>query len=229
MQTAQRIIRRYRQRRLILSCASALVVLLMTLAVSYLLARAQNTQRLDDFSRRAVSALDTLLSHADRALPVLRPLAGAPCSQVQQMLRTTDSQLQTLRSIGLVNKGAIYCTSVYGEHNIPLHTFSPLLPSPHPQLLIVKAQTLLKGTPILMRWSPADASGQRGVTLALNIDLLAGLILNPEPPWVTHTELDVSGTRLRHGPPGMMLARPIMTLASANFPYQIKLMGPTPS
>ncbi|BDH45490.1 diguanylate phosphodiesterase [Salmonella enterica subsp. enterica serovar Choleraesuis] len=227
MQTAQRIIRNYRRRRMALSCGAALVVLLTTLGVSYMFERNQNIQRLNNFSGRAITAFDMLLTSADRALPGLMPLAGQPCGQVQQELRITDSRLQTMRSIALIDKGKIYCSSVFGERSARLHQFNALLPSAQPQLLLTHAQTILKGSPILLKWNPVAGNPERGVMLTMNIDLLAGLILSPESPWVVHSEFHVGDQKLSYGQPAPVMPN-ILTLASGLHPYSITLAGPTP-
>lgn len=227
MQTAQRIIRNYRRRRIALSCVSALIVLVITFGVSFVLARHQNNQRLNDFSARAIAAIDGLISHADGALPGLLPLVGEPCSRVQLKLRTIDSQLQTTRSIALVDNGFIYCSSVFGERLASLRAFNPQLPAAHPILMLAKAQTLLKGTPILIKWQPLANSATRGVFLTLNIDLLAGLILSPEHPWVMRSQLRVGDQFLRYGPESNT-SPSVLKLPSSRYPYTIELFGPPP-
>ncbi|MDI6407202.1 CSS-motif domain-containing protein, partial [Cronobacter malonaticus] len=120
MQKAQRIIRAYRRRRLILCIALALLALIVTLGIRYLADRKQYRYETTRYAARAVETLEELLVPLDAARTALLPLIGMPCQQVHRQLREMAASLQTVRTIALVSDGTLYCSSIFGERNVPV-------------------------------------------------------------------------------------------------------------
>ncbi|ENL7463152.1 cyclic diguanylate phosphodiesterase [Escherichia coli] len=114
MQKAQRIIKTYRRNRMIVCTICALVTLASTLSVRFISQRNLNQQRVVQFANHAVEELDKVLLPLQAGSEVLLPLIGLPCSVAHLPLRKQAAKLQTVRSIGLVQDGTLYCSSIFG-------------------------------------------------------------------------------------------------------------------
>lgn len=112
MQTAQRIIKKYRRNRFIVCTICALTTLILTLCVRFMSERNFNHHRTVSFASHAVSALDDVLRPLNSGRDVMLPLIGLPCSVTHLALRKQAAKLQTVRSIGLVQGGVLYCSSI---------------------------------------------------------------------------------------------------------------------
>ncbi|MGS6554111.1 EAL domain-containing protein, partial [Escherichia coli] len=119
MQKAQRIIKTYRRNRMIVCTICALVTLASTLSVRFISQRNLNQQRVVQFANHAVEELDKVLLPLQAGSEVLLPLIGLPCSVAHLPLRKQAAKLQTVRSIGLVQDGTLYCSSIFGYRNVP--------------------------------------------------------------------------------------------------------------
>ncbi|STC91073.1 putative signal transduction protein [Escherichia coli] len=120
MQKAQRIIKTYRRNRMIVCTICALVTLASTLSVRFISQRNLNQQRVVQFANHAVEELDKVLLPLQAGSEVLLPLIGLPCSVAHLPLRKQAAKLQTVRSIGLVQDGTLYCSSIFGYRNVPV-------------------------------------------------------------------------------------------------------------
>lgn len=233
MQKAQRIIRAYRRRRLILCVVLALLALILTLGIRYFSDRKQYQRDTTRYAAHAVETLDELLVPLDAARAALLPLVGMPCQQVHRQLREMAASLQTVRSIALINDGTLYCSSIFGERNVPVHQLQPHLPAPTPLMRLSRDRSLLKGSPVLIVWTPAIDNGTSGVLQSVNIEFISGLLLNPDPPVIEHVLFDVAGTHLEYGrglvealPTGDDLTR--YEKPSSRYPFSVTLYGPSP-
>ena len=134
MQKAQRIIKTYRRNRMIVCTICALVTLASTLSVRFISQRNLNQQRVVQFANHAVEELDKVLLPLQAGSEVLLPLIGLPCSVAHLPLRKQAAKLQTVRSIGLVQDGTLYCSSIFGYRNVPVVDILAELPAPQPLL-----------------------------------------------------------------------------------------------
>ncbi|VEC43438.1 putative signal transduction protein [Escherichia coli] len=123
MQKAQRIIKTYRRNRMIVCTICALVTLASTLSVRFISQRNLNQQRVVQFANHAVEELDKVLLPLQAGSEVLLPLIGLPCSVAHLPLRKQAAKLQTVRSIGLVQDGTLYCSSILVIAMCPSWTF----------------------------------------------------------------------------------------------------------
>lgn len=199
MQTAQRIINHYRRNRFIVCTICALVTLILTLSIRFISERNLNHHRTVAFANHAVDALDNVLHPLLVGRNVLLPLLELPCATAHLPLRKQAARLQTIRSIGLVKEGILYCSSIFGARNTPIRQLQPDLPAAGDLLLLSTDQSLLKGSPILIQWYPASADGQDGVMEIVNIDLLATMLLEPQQPQITSASLTVGKRHLLYG------------------------------
>ncbi|EHX0653497.1 cyclic diguanylate phosphodiesterase [Salmonella enterica] len=207
MQTAQRIINHYRRNRFIVCTICALVTLILTLSIRFISERNLNHHRTVAFANHAVDALDNVLHPLLVGRNILLPLLELPCATAHLPLRKQAARLQTIRSIGLVKEGILYCSSIFGARNTPIRQLQPDLPAAGDLLLLSTDQSLLKGSPILIQWYPASADGQDGVMEIVNIDLLATMLLEPQQPQITSASGPSAGVlAFKHLPTQLPLA-----------------------
>lgn len=121
MQTAQRIISDYRRRRVIVCVALAILVLIVTLSVRYATERNLNEQRVIQFNHRIITTLDTLLAPLNTVSDDIMQLIGTSCDNAQLKIREHAAKMQTVRAIGLIKDGVLYCSSIYGGRDVGIH------------------------------------------------------------------------------------------------------------
>lgn len=162
MQKAQRIIKTYRRNRMIVCTICALFTLITTLSVRFISQRNLNQQRVVVFANHAVEELDNVLFPLQSGRDVLLQLIGLPCSVSHLPLRKQAAKLQTVRSIGLVQNGTLYCSSIFGYRNVPVREIQADLPAVQALLRLTIDHVLIKGSPVLIQWYPSAANAQDG-------------------------------------------------------------------
>lgn len=233
MQTAQRILRGYRRRRLIVCIALAVLALLLTLSARYVAERNINEQRVLAFNQRVIGTLESILIPLEQANKDIVPLVGIPCQAAQLKMSEHAARLQTVRSIGLIKDDILYCSSIFGSRAVPVNLLQPRLPSALPLLFLTIDHSLLKGSPILLSWIPSANSSHDGVMQIINIELLTGLILEPERPWVSRAVLNVADSHLEYGK-GLLQQISVEAgmvshqIASERFAFSVTTIGPSP-
>ncbi|POT59294.1 cyclic diguanylate phosphodiesterase [Citrobacter amalonaticus] len=231
MQTAQRIIKRYRRNRLIVCTICAIATLVLTLGIRFISERNINQQRAITFASHAVHELDEILRPLQTSRDILLSLIGLPCSVAHLPLRKQAARLQTVRAIALIQDGILYCSSVFGYRNIPVHQLQPTLPAPEAQLLLSTDPVLLKGTPILLQWYPSSPDGTEGVLEMVNIDLLMKMLFQPQQAQITSASLTVGNRHLLYGH-GVVETLPLpdretrYQVRSQHFPFTISVTAP---
>ena len=231
MQTAQKVITTYRRKRILVCLLVALLTLTTTLAIRFISQRSLNQQRVQMSTNKMVSAMDNILRPLAAQHVALLQLVNKPCEEIHLTLRKLAASLQTVRSIALVQSNLLYCSSIFGPRNIPLHQLQPALPTNHPLLTFSYDSSLLKGTPVLIQWYPASLSGADGVLLVINIEMLGELIFNAKSALITGISLHIgeksfiSGTGLvkQETLPGEQI---IYRQHSTEFPFTISVSGP---
>ncbi|MRS89235.1 EAL domain-containing protein [Enterobacteriaceae bacterium RIT714] len=231
MQTAQRIIKNYRRNRIIVCVMVALITLFLTLGIRFISQRNLNQERVLAFANHSVSALDKILLPLKTGRETLQNLVGSPCSEAHLTLRKQAATLQTVRSIALIKEGILYCSSIFGNRDVPLRQLQPDLPSSQPRLVLSTDQSLLKGSPILIQWYPVSSNGEDGVMQVVNIDLLTRIMLEPQRPLITEVSLNVGNRYLRYDQnvtDTLTLKEDAMVMrqTSAHFPFTIIVSGP---
>ncbi len=231
MQTAQRIIQSYRHKRAIFCVVVAAVALICTLAFRFISERNINQQRIVAYTSHAVQTLDRLIQPLIAGRDVVTPLVGMSCDDAHQTLRKQAASLQTVRAIALIENGILYCSSIFGHRNVPVHQLQPSLPASQPLMALSTDQSLLKDQPILILWYPTREDGQNGVLEVVNIELLSNLMLEPQEPLITRVNLSVNGRHLVQGK-GVMDQLPPQQdekhyqQSSTQFPFAISVSGP---
>lgn len=199
MQTAQRIISGYRRKRILVCALMAMAVLMGTLAVRFILERNLNQDKIAAFTAHAAQSLDKLLLPLELKRSDVIPLVGQPCASAHFLLRKQAASLQTVRSIGLIKDGILYCSSIFGYRDVPINQLQPALPSTKPLLLLSTDQSLLKNTPVMIFWYPTTTDGQSGIIEIINIGLLTNFTLEPVSPLITGASLSVGQQNLIYG------------------------------
>lgn len=233
MQTAQTIIKDYRRKRVIVCVTVALMTLALTLGIRFISQRNINQDRIQDFAQSTVRALDKVLMSLETHRETLIALVGEPCSGVNLVLRKQAAILQTVRSIALVKDGTLYCSSVFGIRNVPVSEFHPILPASDPRLLLLTDRWLLKGSPVLIQWSPVAGRSKDGVMEVVNIDLITKMILEPQRPLITDVVLKVGDNFLRDGQQvtnTLTFDKHAFLLeqSSQRYPFSVTVSGPGP-
>ncbi|HGW3453755.1 EAL domain-containing protein [Klebsiella quasipneumoniae] len=231
MQTAQKVITAYRRKRIIVCLLVALVTLGATLAIRFISQRSENEDYIRTAASQRVAALNNILRPLSAERTTLLPLVGKRCPDIHLTLRKMAASLQTVRSVVLVKDGIVYCSSIFGQRQADLHQLQPSLPAPHPLLLFSTEKSLLKGTPVLIQWYPTPESGQDGVMLIVNIELLGTLILSEKSSLISDVSLQVGDRYFSsrdglfdktHTPQGTVIYRQ----RSSEFPFTININGP---
>jgi sensor c-di-GMP phosphodiesterase-like protein len=178
-----------------------------------------------------VVAMDNILRPLAAQHATLLHLVNQPCQDVHLTLRKLVASLQTVRSIAFVQSNQLYCSSIFGQRDIPIHQLQPALPTTHPLLIFSYDSSLLKGTPVLIQWYPASLSGDDGVLLVINIELLGELIFNAKSALITGISLNVGEQSYVSGA-GLVKAEAssgkqiIYRQRSKEFPFSISVSGP---
>lgn len=231
MQTAQRIIKSYRRKRLMICAAVAIVTLIFTLGIRFISERNFNQQKIVAFTAHAVESLDKLLLPLELRRDVVMPLVGLSCANAHLLLRKQAASLQTVRSIGLIKDGILYCSSIFGYRDVPIKQLQPALPATKSLVILSTDQSLLKNSPVMIMWYPTTTDGQSGIIEVINIDLLTNLMLEPDEPLITSASLSVGNRHLEYGG-GVSNSLPELNneqrfqQASERFPFVISVTGP---
>lgn len=231
MQTAQGIIKKYRQKRVIVCVIVALLTLFITLGSRFISQRNLNQQQTIAFTAHAVDVLDKVLLPLQAERRVLQSLVGQPCEQTHLLLRKHAAMLQTVRTIGLIKDGILYCSSIFGSRNVSVHKLQPALPSDKPLLFLSTDRSLLKGSPIMIQWYPVSVDGDDGFMEIVNIELLAKLMLEPQYPLINDVSLTIGDKHLRYGKQvtDTLIFRDgdnVYQQQSARFPFTVTVSGP---
>ncbi|SHN11342.1 EAL domain-containing protein [Phytopseudomonas punonensis] len=107
---------RGRALRLSTSFAVAALPLLLGIPLMYWQAATLLQNRAEKSAADASAQFERMLDDAARAADVVLPLAGLPCDDVVQTLRSQVAVSPFSRSINLVTDGLIYCTSLMGAY-----------------------------------------------------------------------------------------------------------------
>lgn len=224
----------YRYYRWLLAGAVGLAILLISLYTRYYQEVRIIEQNQRTLTTRVITKLNGLLLPAQQQAERTMSMIGQPCDSVLPTLRFRAAQNQALRSVLLVDKGAIYCSSLFGPRNYVFSVIFPTMTSTGVQLALRPALSVAKGTPTLALWTPVTPQATSGVLSIFNIDLLSNFLLEPQEPYAHHVVLNVGQQSLEYGqreitlqgsqPQGLQY-----TAKSAKYPFSISLFGPNAS
>ncbi|MDU3077773.1 MAG: CSS-motif domain-containing protein, partial [Mixta calida] len=154
MQVSQQIVGQFRRKRLLIASIVAALVLILTLTFRFIEEKNRIEQQSHNFAANAITRFDRLFSPLDVAANNTLALVGLNCNDVRFMLNEKISSLQTVRAILLVDDDQIYCSSIYGDRAIPFSENYPELAVNNQHMALSVDDYLLKGSPVLLLWTP---------------------------------------------------------------------------
>ncbi|KAA5923972.1 EAL domain-containing protein [Pantoea sp. Bo_2] len=231
---AQQFVGQFRRKRLLIALSIATVVLILTLAFRYIEEKSRIEQQAMDFADKAIMRFDRMFSPLEVSASNTLGLVGAPCQDVRFPLIEKISSLQTVRAILLVENDMLYCSSIYGPRNIPFSQTYPDLAFNSQRMTLATDEYLLKGSPILLLWTPKSLDNRSGILQVINIEMMSNYLLEPQLPWVERAVFNVNGESLEYGNP---LIEPTVPSddevsyeqGSLRYPFTLTLYGPSPT
>jgi len=234
MQVSQQIVGQFRRKRLLIASIVAALVLILTLTFRFIEEKNRIEQQSHNFAANAITRFDRLFSPLDVAANNTLALVGLNCNDVRFLLNEKISSLQTVRAILLVDDDQIYCSSIYGDRAIPFSENYPELAVNNQHMALSVDDYLLKGSPVLLLWTPKSLDNRAGILQVINIELMSNYLLEPTLPWVERAIFNVGGKSLEYGNPLIEHAQPAedevrYQQSSLRYPFAITLFGPAPT
>lgn len=231
---AQQSVGQFRRKRVLIALSIATVVLILTLAFRYIEEKSRIEQQAMDFADKAIMRFDRMFSPLEVSANNTLGLVGVPCQDVRFPLIEKISSLQTVRAILLVDNDVLYCSSIYGPRTIPFSQTYPDLAFNSQRMTLVTDEYLLKGSPILLLWTPKSLDNRSGILQVINIEMMSNYLLEPQLPWVERAVFNVNGESLEYGNP---LIEPTVPSedevsyeqGSLRYPFTLTLYGPSPT
>ncbi|WP_158784877.1 EAL domain-containing protein [Pantoea sp. BAV 3049] len=234
MQMSQEVLGQFRRKRLFIAVVVAALVLILILAFRFFEEKSRIEQQSRSFADNAIQRFDRLFSPLDVAANNTLGLVGLPCEEVRFPLIEKLASLQTVRSIILVDKDTMYCSSIFGRKTLSFSNSFPELAVNNQRMMLSTDQHLLKGSPILLLWTPHDNNNRAGILQVINIEMMSNYLLEPTLPWVERAIFNVGGKSLEYGNPMIEEAVPSedevsYQESSLRYPFSITLFGPAPT
>lgn len=160
------------------------VYALLSLALPFLLAipvihhqaerRAEDELRVVD--NLVISQSENIVEHAIQVATEIDPLAGEPCEKISTALQEVGSLRPYFRTVGVIDRNVLYCSSVNGRQDQPLPQLVPDMTKLPPGVTL----SIVSGTP-QVRHRPAllvflGAEDGRGVLASVDGQYLHDLI-----------------------------------------------------
>lgn len=234
MQVSQETSGQFRRRRLVIAAVVASLVLILALAFRFMEAKNNIELQSRTFASDAIQRFNRLLSPLDVAANNTMGLVGLPCDQVRFPLVEKLATLQTVRAIVLVQNDMMYCSSIFGSSSTTFSEAYPELAVNNERMMLNTDDHLLKGSPVLLLWTPHDTDNRAGILQVINIEMISNYLLEPKLPWVERAVFNVGGQSLEYGNPMIENALPSEDEvsyqdASLRYPFTITLFGPAPA
>ncbi|WP_034944816.1 EAL domain-containing protein [Erwinia oleae] len=233
MHMSHEVFGQFRRKRLFIAVVVAALVLIFTLFVRFMEEKSRIEQQSKTFAGNAIQRFDRLFSPLDIAANNTLGLVGLPCEQIRSQLIEKLASLQTVRSIIVVDRDTLYCSSIFGDSHTSFSATWPELAVNNQRMILSTDDHLLKGSPILLLWTPNDTDNRAGIIQIINIEMMNNYLLEPTLPWVERAILNVGGKSLEYGNPMIEAALPSADevsykAESLRYPFSITLFGPAP-
>ncbi|MGD9424985.1 EAL domain-containing protein [Pantoea sp. NSTU24] len=231
---AQQHVGQFRRKRLLIALLIATLVLILTLVFRYIEEKSRIEQQAMDFADKAIMRFDRMFSPLEVSANNMLGLVGVPCHDARFPLIEKISSLQTVRAILLVDNDMLYCSSIYGPRAIPFSETYPDLAFNNQRMELSTDRYLLKGSPVLLLWTPRSLDNRSGILQVINIEMMSNYLLEPELPWVERAILNVNGQSLEYGNPLIEATVPAddevsYEQHSLRYPFSLTLYGPSPT
>lgn len=230
----QQFVGQFRRKRLLIALVIASLVLVLTLTFRYIEEKSRIEQQSLNFATRAIERFDRMFSPLDVSANNTLGLVGVPCAQVRYPLIEKIAALQTVRTVLLVQDDTLYCSSIFGPQNLSFSQTYPELAINNQRMMLAIDNDLLKGSPVLLLWTPKSLDNREGLLQVINIELMTNYLLEPQLPWVERAIFNVGGQSLEYGNPLIEQTEPsedevAYDQASLRYPFSITLYGPSPA
>lgn len=230
----QQSVGQFRRKRLLIALVIAALVLILTLTFRYVEEKSRIEQQSLNFATRAIARFDRMFSPLDVSANNTLGLVGVTCNQVRFPLIEKIAALQTVRTVLLVQDDTIYCSSIYGPRRISFSQTYPQLAINNERMMLSTDEYLLKGSPVLLLWTPKSLDNRDGLLQIINIELMTNYLLEPQLPWVERAIFNVGGQSLEYGNPLIEHTVPsddevAYVQSSLRYPFSITLYGPSPA
>jgi len=224
----------FRRKRLFISTIVATLILFLVLTFRFFAEKKSIEQQSHHFATAAIQRFDRMFSPLDVAADNALTLVGADCKQIQNKLIEKLASLQIVRSFLLVSNDHIYCSGIFGPSHTAFSANYPELMVKDQRMSLTRDQHLLKGSPVLLLWTPSNEDNHSGVLQGINIELLINYLLEPNLPWIERVVFNVRGKSLEYGNPLIEPVTPAedqvsLEESSLRYPFSITLLGPPPS
>lgn len=234
MQVSQEVFGQYRRKRLLIALAVSALVLILTLSQRFFEEKSRIEKQSHTFAGNAIQRFDRLFSPLEVAASNTLRLVGLPCDEVRFPLIEKLAMLQTVRSIILVDKDILYCSSIFGHGATTFSSRYPELAVNNQRMMLSIDDRILKGSPILLLWTPQDTDNHAGILQVINIEMISNYLLEPTLPWVERAIINVAGKSLEYGSQRLEQTVPSNNEisyqeASLRYPFSITLFGPAPA
>ncbi|MEM6159082.1 EAL domain-containing protein [Erwinia sp. P6884] len=233
MPMSQEVFGQFRRKRFFIAAVVAALVLILTLSFRFMEEKGRIEQQSRTFADKAIQRFDRLFSPLDVAANNTLGLVGLSCDQVRFPLIEKVAALQTVRAIVLVDQDNMYCSSIFGTTGMTFSQSYPELAVNNQRMMLSTDDHLLKGSPVLLLWTPHDTNNRSGILQVINIEMMSNYLLEPTLPWVERAIFDVGGKSLEYGNPLIEPAWPsedevAYKDVSLRYPFSITLFGPAP-
>ncbi|MFS2225574.1 EAL domain-containing protein [Pantoea sp. B65] len=234
MQVSQQIVGQFRRKRLLIASIVAALVLILTLTFRFFEEKGRIEQQSHRFANNAIQRFDRMFSPLDVSANNMLALVGLSCAAVRFPLVEKMATLQTVRAMLLVENDMVYCSSIHGDRAISFSDSWPDLAVNNQRMLLTTDNFLLKGSPVLLLWTPKSLNNRSGIVQIINIELMSSYLLEPTLPWVERAVFNVAGKSLEYGNPMIEPAIPSedevsYEESSLRYPFSITLFGPSPT
>ena len=234
MQVSQQIVGQFRRKRLFIASTVAALVIIVTLAFRFFEEKNYIEQQSHTFASKAIQRFDRMFSPLDVSANNTLGLVGVRCNDARFPLVEKLATLQTVRSLLLVENDTIYCSSIFGDRTLSFSKIYPELAVNNQRMLLTTDNYLLKGSPVLLLWTPRSLDNQSGIVQVINIEMMSNYLLEPILPWVERAIFNVGGKSLEYGTPLIQPAIPSedevsYKESSMRYPFSITMFGPSSS
>ena len=163
MHMSQEVLGQFRRKRLLIAVVVAALVLILTLTFRFLEEKGRIEQQSRSFADNAIQRFDRMFSPLDVAANNTLGLVGLTCGEVRFPLIEKLASLQTVRSILLVDRDRVYCSSIYGSTDVGFADNYPELAVNNQRMMLSVDEHLIKGSPVLLLWTPRSLDNRSGI------------------------------------------------------------------
>lgn len=182
MQMSQEVFGQFRRKRFLIAAVVAALVLILTLTFRFMEEKGRIEQQSRTFADNAIQRFDRMFSPLDVAANNTIGLVGLTCSEIRFPLIEKLASLQTVRSILLVDEDKVYCSSIFGASDITFSDTFPELAVNNQRMMLAVDEHLIKGSPVLLFWTPRSLDNRSGIIQVINIELMTNYLLEPTLP-----------------------------------------------